>query len=94
MVLPYIFSFYFVLGLLEDVGYLPRLAIFLDRVMHKMGLHGYAIIPTILAFGCNVSGILATRTLKSKREKFIAATLISIGIPCAALQPMIWGLVG
>jgi ferrous iron transport protein B len=94
MVLPYVLSFYLVLGLLEDIGYLPRLAVFLDRVMHKMGLHGYAIIPTILGLGCNVPGILATRILESKREKFIAATIISIGIPCAALQAMIWGLVG
>ena len=94
MVFPYIFAFYFVLGLLEDIGYLPRLAIFLDRIMHRMGLHGYAIIPTILGLGCNVPGILATRILESKREKFIAATIISIGVPCAALQAMIWGLVG
>ena len=57
MVFPYIFAFYFVLGLLEDIGYLPRLAIFLDRIMHRMGLHGYAIIPTILGLGCNVPGM-------------------------------------
>ena len=94
MVFPYIFAFYFVLGLLEDIGYLPRLAIFLDRIMHRVGLHGYAIIPTILGLGCNVPGILATRILESKREKFIAATIISIGVPCAALQAMIWGLLG
>jgi ferrous iron transport protein B len=94
MVLPYIVTFYLVLGLLEDVGYLPRLAIFLDRIMHKMGLHGYAIIPTILGLGCNVPGILATRILEGKRQRFIAATIISIGVPCAALQAMIWGMLG
>ncbi|MBN1686445.1 MAG: ferrous iron transporter B [Spirochaetales bacterium] len=94
MVLPYVVTFYFVLGLLEDVGYLPRLAIFLDRIMHKMGLHGYAIIPTILGLGCNVPGILATRILEEKRQRFIAATIISIGVPCAALQAMIWGMLG
>jgi len=94
MVLPYITSFYLVLGLLEDVGYLPRLAVLMDTVMHRLGLHGYAIIPTMLGFGCNVPAILATRILESKRERFIAATLISIAIPCAALQAMILGLVG
>ncbi len=94
MVLPYVITFYFVLGLLEDVGYLPRLAIFLDRIMHRMGLHGYAIIPTILGLGCNVPGILATRILEGKRQRFIAATIISIGVPCAALQAMIWGMLG
>jgi ferrous iron transport protein B len=94
MVLPYIVSFYLVLGLLEDFGYLPRLAVLMDTVMHRLGLHGYAIIPSMLGLGCNVPAILATRILESKRERFIAATLISIAIPCAALQAMIFGLVG
>jgi ferrous iron transport protein B len=93
-VLPYIIAFYFVLGILEDVGYLPRLAVLMDTLMHRLGLHGYAIIPTILGFGCNVPAVMATRILESRRERFIAATLISIGIPCAALQAMIIGLVG
>jgi len=94
MVLPYIISFYLVLGLLEDVGYLPRLAVLMDTLMHRLGLHGYAIIPSMLGLGCNVPAVLATRILESKRERFIAATLISIAIPCAALQAMIFGLVG
>ena len=94
MVLPYIISFYLVLGLLEDTGYLPRLGILMDTILHRLGLHGYAIIPSLLGFGCNVPAIMATRILESKRERFIAATLISIAIPCAALQAMIIGLVG
>jgi ferrous iron transport protein B len=94
MVFPYVLSFYFILGILEDSGYLPRLAILLDIFMHRIGLHGYAIIPTILGIGCNVPGIMATRILESRRERFIACTLISIGIPCASLHAMIFGLVG
>ena len=94
VVIPYIVSFYFILGILEDVGYLPRLAVLMDTLMHRLGLHGFAIIPTILGFGCNVPAIMATRILESRRERFIAATLISIAIPCAALQAMIFGLVG
>jgi ferrous iron transport protein B len=94
MVLPYVFSFYIVLGFLEDFGYLPRLAVLLDNLMHRMGLHGWAIIPVLLGLGCNVPGVIATRILESRRERFIAATIISIGVPCAALQAMIWGLVG
>ena len=94
MVLPYIVAFYFVLGLLEDVGYLPRLAVLLDSGMHRLGLHGYAIIPTLLGLGCNVPAVMATRILESRRERFIAATLVSVAIPCAALQAMIIGLVG
>ncbi len=94
MVLPYVISFYFVLSLLEDIGYLPRLAILLDNILHRFGLHGYAIIPVLLGFGCNVPGILSTRVLESKRERFIAATIISIGVPCIPLQAMIFGLLG
>jgi ferrous iron transport protein B len=94
VVLPYIASFYLVLGLLEDSGYLPRLAVFLDSLMHRFGLHGYAIIPTLLGMGCNVPGIMATRILESRPQRFIAATMISIAVPCAALQAMIIALVG
>jgi len=94
MVLPYIVSFYLVLGLLEDIGYLPRLCVLMDTLMHRLGMHGYAIIPTLLGFGCNVPAVLATRILESKRERFIAATLISIAIPCAALQAMVINLAG
>ena len=94
MVLPYIIAFYLVLGLLEDIGILPRLAMLLDNLLHHVGLHGFAIIPVLLGLGCNVPGILATRNLESRRERFITATLISIGIPCVALQAMIFGLLG
>ena len=94
MVLPYIVAFYLVLGLIEDVGYLPRLAILMDTIMHRLGLHGYAIIPNLLGLGCNVPAVLSTRILESKRERFIASTLVSIAVPCAALQAMIFGLVG
>ena len=94
MVLPYVVSFYFILSLLEDIGYLPRLAILLDNLLHRLGLHGYAVIPVLLGFGCNVPGILSTRVLESKRERFIAATIISVGVPCLPLQAMIFGLLG
>jgi len=57
-------------------------------------LHGYAIIPTIVGFGCNVPAVMATRILESQRERFITAILISIGVPCVALQAMVVGLVG
>ncbi len=94
VVLPYLIAFYLWLGLAEDFGYLPRLAVLLDRLFHKVGLHGWAIVPNLLGLGCNVPGILATRVLESRRERLIAATLVSIAVPCAALQAMIWSLVG
>ena len=94
MVLPYIISFYLILGIMEDFGYLPRLAVLVDNFMHKLGLHGYSIIPMILGLGCNVPGALAIRILEGRREKFIAATLMAIAIPCMAQIAMIVGLVG
>ena len=93
-VLPYILSFYLVLGILEDWGYLPRLATQVDNFMHKIGLHGYAIVPMILGLGCNVPGAMALRLLENRREKFIAATLLAITVPCMAQIAMIVGLVG
>jgi len=94
MVLPYILSFYLILGILEDFGYLPRLAVLMDNFMHYLGLHGYSIIPMMLCLGCKVPGLLAIRILEEKREKFIAAALMAVAIPCTAQSAMIVGLVG
>jgi len=94
MVLPYVFAFYVFLSLLEDVGYLPRLSVLMDNIMHRVGLHGCSIIPMFLGLGCNVPGALASRILESKREKFIAMTLMAIAIPCMAQTAMIIGLIG
>jgi ferrous iron transport protein B len=94
MVLPYVVSFYFILGILEDVGYLPRLAVLVDTVMHRIGLHGSSIICMILGLGCNVPGVLSTRILETRRERFIAATLMAVSVPCMAQNAVIIGLVG
>ena len=93
-VLPYVFAFYIVLSFLEDSGYLPRLAVMVDTLMHKLGLHGLSIIPMLLGLGCNVPGALSTRILETRRERFITATLMAIAVPCMALQAMVIGLVG
>ncbi len=94
MVLPYVFAFYLILGVLEDSGYLPRLATLFDNIMHKLGMHGLAIIPMLLSFGCNVPGALSTRILETKRQRFIATTLLAIAIPCMAQIAMVTGLLG
>ena len=93
-VLPYIFAFYLMLSLLEDSGYLPRLAVLVDTFMHRLGLHGLGIIPMLLGLGCNVPGSLSTRILETRRERFIAATVMAIAVPCMAQIAMIAGLVG
>ncbi|MBN2852233.1 MAG: ferrous iron transporter B [Clostridia bacterium] len=84
VVLPYIFVFYLILGLLEDIGYLPRIAIIFDKLMHRVGIHGYSIIPMFLALGCNVPGVMAIRNLESRRERFITAVILCTTIPCIA----------
>ena len=84
IVLPAIVIFYLMLALLEDIGYMPRLAVLIDTLLHKIGLHGYAIVPTILSLGCNVPGVTATRILETKKQRFIMMTLLAIFIPCGA----------
>ncbi|MFH1612717.1 MAG: ferrous iron transporter B [bacterium] len=94
MIYPYVFAFYFVLGFLEDTGYLPRLAILFDRTMHLVGLHGFSIISILLSFGCKIPGVLSTRVMESKKERFISAALITLCIPCVSQIAMIIGLIG
>jgi ferrous iron transport protein B len=94
IVLPYIILFYLVFGFLEDLGYLPRVAIILDRALHKIGLHGYSVIPMLLACGCNVPGVLAIRNLGTRRERFITAIITCTTIPCMAQTSLIVKAVG
>lgn len=94
LVIPYILVFYLMLAVLEDTGYLVRVVSLLDGVMHRLGLHGRAIIPMVVGFGCNVPAILATRAMGSKRERLILATLITMAVPCSAQTAIIIGTVG
>lgn len=94
LVVPYILVFYLMLALLEDSGYLVRVVSLLDGVMHRFGLHGRAVIPMVVGYGCNVPAILATRAMGSRRERLILATLITIAVPCSAQTAIIIGTVG
>jgi ferrous iron transport protein B len=89
---PYIFTFFILLALLEDSGYMSRAAFLADRAMHRMGLHGETIIPLVLGFGCNVPAIMGTRLLATRRERIIAAFLITM-VPCSARTVVISGIV-
>ena len=93
VVLPYLFSFYLALSFFEDLGYLPRLAVLLDNIFHRVGLHGYSSIPVILGLGCKVPAILATRILETRREKIIAMALILMSAPCMPQTAMIVSIV-
>lgn len=90
--IPYVLTFYILLALLEDTGYLNAVAFLTDQVMHKMGLHGRAIIPLVTGAGCNVPAIMGTRILGSMRERVIASTLIVL-TPCSARTAVILGAV-
>ena len=91
--LPYIVPFYFLLYILEDSGYLSRIAFLMDNAMHKMGLHGKAFIPLMLGFGCNVPACLGCRIMETERERLLAAFVTTL-VPCAARTVIILGLVG
>ncbi|MCX9083812.1 MAG: ferrous iron transport protein B [Candidatus Methanoperedens sp.] len=90
--IPYVLTFYFMLAFLEDSGYLNSVAFLTDRLMHKFGLHGRAIIPLVAGAGCNVPAIIGTRVLTTIRERTIASTLITL-IPCSARTAVILGAV-
>jgi len=91
--LPYIIPFYLILYLLEDWGYLARVAFLMDNLMHKIGVHGKSCIPLMLGFGCNVPACLSCRIMETERERFLTGFLTTL-VPCAAKTVIIMGLVG
>ena len=92
VVFPYLFSFYLVLSILEDIGYIPRLAVMIDSFLHRLGIHGYASVPVLLGLGCKVPGILALRLLETEKEKFLTAVLLLMVAPCMPQTSMILSL--
>lgn len=92
LVLPYVLPFYLLLAFLEDSGYLTRISVMLDRGMHKLGLHGKAIIPLILGYGCNVPACFSCRIMETPKQKLLSAFLVTL-IPCTARTVVILGLV-
>lgn len=92
LLLPLVLGFYLILAILEDSGYLPRLATLVDRLMTTVGLNGRAVIPIILGFGCVQLGTITTRLLATNREKSIATVLLNFAIPCSAQIGVIAGM--
>jgi len=85
--LPNIFILFFVISILEDSGYMARAAFIMDRVMHKLGLHGKSFIPMLMGFGCNVPAIMATRMLESRRDRLLTILLNPL-MSCSARLPV------
>jgi len=92
LVIPFVLPFYLFLAMIEDSGILTRVAFMMDSAMHKIGLHGKAIIPLILSYGCNVPAIYACRIMETRRERILAAFAITFA-PCAARSIVILGTV-
>jgi ferrous iron transport protein B len=94
IVLPVVTTFFLMFGFLEDSGYIPRLAIFCDRVFRTMGLNGKAVLPMVLGLGCDTMATMTTRILGTPKERLIAILLLALGIPCSAQLATILGILG
>jgi ferrous iron transport protein B len=93
LLLPLVIGFYVLMSIMEDSGYLPRVATMADRTLNRFGLNGRAVIPIILGFGCVTMATISTRLLGSNREKIIATFLLGLTIPCSAQIGIIAGLI-
>lgn len=91
--LPQILILYFIISFMEDSGYMARAAFIMDKVMHKMGLHGKSFIPLIMGFGCNVPAVMATRTIESRRSRLITILVLPL-MSCSARLPIYIMIIG
>jgi ferrous iron transporter FeoB len=91
--LPQILILYFFISFMEDSGYMARAAFIMDKLMHKMGLHGKSFIPLIMGFGCNVPAVMATRTIESRRSRIVTMLILPF-MSCSARLPIYMMIVG
>jgi len=94
IVLPIVGTFFLGFGILEDSGYLPRLAVMVDRIFKRIGCNGKAVLPMILGLGCDTMATLTTRILETRKERIIVTLLLALGIPCSAQLGVILGMLG
>jgi ferrous iron transport protein B len=92
IVLPIVGTFFLGFGILEDSGYLPRLAVMVDRIFKKIGCNGKAVLPMILGLGCDTMATLTTRILETRKERLVVTLLLALGIPCSAQLGVILGM--
>lgn len=92
IILPVVSFFFIAFSLLEDIGYLPRLAMLTDNLLRRIGLSGKAIIPLVLGLGCDTMATLTTRTLENEKERLLVVILLALGVPCSAQLGVIMGL--
>jgi ferrous iron transport protein B len=94
IVLPVVATFFLAFGILEDTGYLPRLAVIVNRFFKILGLNGKAVLPMVLGLGCDTMATLTTRILETPKERIIVTLLLALGVPCSAQLGVILGLLG
>ncbi|MGZ5474688.1 MAG: ferrous iron transport protein B, partial [Thermoanaerobaculia bacterium] len=94
IVLPVVITFFLFFGVLEDSGYLPRLAVMLNRIFRRMGLNGKAVLPMVLGLGCDTMATLTTRIMETKKEATIVTLLLALGVPCSAQLGVIMAMLG
>jgi ferrous iron transport protein B len=94
IVLPVVGTFFIFFGLMEDSGYLPRLAVMVNRIFKWMGLNGKAVLPMVLGLGCDTMATLTTRILETKKERIIVTLLLALGVPCSAQLGVIMAMLG
>ncbi len=94
IILPIVGAFFIFFGILEDSGYLPRLAVMVDRIFKMMGLNGKAVLPMVLGLGCDTMATMTTRILETRKERIIVTLLLALGVPCSAQLGVILGMLG
>lgn len=94
IILPVVGTFFIAFGIMEDSGYLPRLAVMVNKIFKILGLNGKAVMPMILGLGCVTMATLTARTLETKKERIIVTLLLALGVPCSAQLGVILGLMG
>jgi ferrous iron transport protein B len=93
IVLPIVGFFFIAFGILEDSGYLPRLAVMVNKTFKIMGLNGKAVLPMVLGLGCDTMATLTTRILETKKERILVTLLLALGVPCSAQLGVVLGMV-
>ena len=94
IILPIVTAFFLAFSVLEDSGYLPRLAVMVNRAFQAMGLNGKAVLPMVLGLGCDTMATLTARIMETRKERLLVTLLLALGIPCSAQLGVILGLFG
>lgn len=92
LILPIVTTFFLAFGIMEDSGYLPRVAVLTNRIFQSLGLNGKAVMPMILGLGCVTMATMTTRVMENKRERFLVTLLLALGVPCSAQLGVVMGM--